>query len=113
MLTVYGLKQAVVGPRLNEDYGDTVPSRPHNVGLVANEVLATSASRNQQILDDIEEGMSILLASCILYLIIQIRCKMMDSVFGKSIFNIMLFDKLTLRLKETLKHSITLSIYQP
>ncbi|XP_031267176.1 serine/threonine-protein kinase dst1 isoform X3 [Pistacia vera] len=47
---------APVGPKLNEDYGDTVPSRPHNVGLMANEVLATSASRNQHILDDTEEG---------------------------------------------------------
>lgn len=64
LLTVYGLKQELAGLKLNEDYGDTVPSRPQNVGLVANEVPATSASRKQQILDDMEEGMSILLALC-------------------------------------------------
>lgn len=42
----------LVPPKLNEDYGDTVPSRPYNMGLqVANEVPATSTVRKQQMAD--------------------------------------------------------------
>ncbi|KAG2706930.1 hypothetical protein I3760_05G125400 [Carya illinoinensis] len=41
-----------VTPKQNEDYGDTVPSRPYNIGLqVANEVPASSTLRKQNISD--------------------------------------------------------------
>ncbi|KAK4598857.1 hypothetical protein RGQ29_016058 [Quercus rubra] len=44
-------------PNRNDDYGDTVPSRPYNIGLqVANEVLAPSALRKQHISDGTELG---------------------------------------------------------
>ncbi|XP_030956874.1 serine/threonine-protein kinase dst1-like [Quercus lobata] len=44
-------------PNRNDDYGDTVPSRPYNIGLqVANEVLAPSTLRKQHISDGTELG---------------------------------------------------------
>ncbi|KAM3707003.1 hypothetical protein ACB098_03G192300 [Castanea mollissima] len=44
-------------PNRNDDYGDTVPSRPYNIGLqVANEVLAPSTLRKQHMSDGTELG---------------------------------------------------------
>nr|XP_023894961.1 serine/threonine-protein kinase 24-like [Quercus suber] len=44
-------------PNRNDDYGDTIPSRPYNIGLqVANEVLAPSILRKQHISDGTELG---------------------------------------------------------
>lgn len=48
-----------MGSKLNEDYGDTVPSRPLNVGFQdANQVLPTSTLRKQHKLEDMEEGIA-------------------------------------------------------
>ena len=62
--TVLNLKQPLEAPNRNDDYGDTVPSRLYNIGLqVANEVLAPSTLRKQQISDGTElggEGMRVL-----------------------------------------------------
>ncbi|KAE8663913.1 Serine/threonine-protein kinase 4 [Hibiscus syriacus] len=45
----------VVGSNPNDDYGETVPSRPQNMGLqVANEVSASGTSKQQQMLDGVE-----------------------------------------------------------
>ncbi|KAK8657538.1 hypothetical protein V6N13_035769 [Hibiscus sabdariffa] len=45
----------VVGSNSIDDYGDTVPSRPQNMGLqVANEVAATGTSKKHHILDGAE-----------------------------------------------------------
>lgn len=49
------MKQPPEGPKLNEDYGDTVPSRPFNNGLqVTNEVPTASTLVKQQISDGVE-----------------------------------------------------------
>lgn len=52
---------------MNDDYGDTVPSRPQNVGLqVGNEVPTSSTLSKQQMLEGVElagEGMHVLLTS--------------------------------------------------
>lgn len=45
---------ATMGLKLNEDYGDTVPSKPQV--QVTNEVLATSTLKKQHTLEDMEEG---------------------------------------------------------
>lgn len=50
------LKQATMGLKLNEDYGDTVPSKPQV--QVTNEVLATSTLKKQHTLEDLEEGIA-------------------------------------------------------
>ncbi|KAJ7953929.1 Serine/Threonine kinase family protein [Quillaja saponaria] len=51
----YGDTQAKVSPKVNDDYGDTVPSRPQNIGVqVANEVSSASTMKNQQMLDGVE-----------------------------------------------------------
>ncbi|XVE91741.1 hypothetical protein REPUB_Repub01dG0037200 [Reevesia pubescens] len=43
------------GSKLNEDYGDTAPSKPQNMGLqVANEAPATGTLKKPQILDGVE-----------------------------------------------------------
>ncbi|XVE91630.1 hypothetical protein REPUB_Repub01dG0026800 [Reevesia pubescens] len=43
------------GSKLNEDYGDTVPSKPQNMGLqVANEAPATGTLKKPHILDGVE-----------------------------------------------------------
>lgn len=56
-LTVCNLKQTLVVPKVNDDYGDTVPSRPQNVGLqVANEVPTSSTLSKPQMLDGIERA---------------------------------------------------------
>lgn len=48
-------KQAVVGPRVSEDYRDTVPSIPQNVGVNVNdEVIATNTVRGQPLEDGLE-----------------------------------------------------------
>ncbi|GMI99858.1 hypothetical protein like AT1G69220 [Hibiscus trionum] len=45
----------VVGSNSIDDYGDTVPSRPQNMGLqVANEVSATGTSKKHHVLDGVE-----------------------------------------------------------
>ena len=54
-LHVSDLKQPPEGPKLNEDYGDTVPSRPFNNGLqVTNEVPTASTLVKQKISDGVE-----------------------------------------------------------
>lgn len=50
------LKLATMGPKLNEDYGDTVPSKPQV--QVTNEVHATSTLKKQHTLEDMEEGIA-------------------------------------------------------
>lgn len=45
-----------MGLKLNEDYGDTVPSKPQV--QVTNEVLATSTLKKQHTLEDMEEGIA-------------------------------------------------------
>lgn len=49
---------------MNEDYGDTVPSKPQNAGPVANEGPVSNTLSKQQMLDGMEpgaEGMHVLL----------------------------------------------------
>lgn len=59
------LNQGTVGPMVNEDYGDTVPSKQPNVEpQVANQISVAGFSRQQQISDDAEldaEGISMYL----------------------------------------------------
>ena len=57
VFTVFNLKQPLAAPNRNDDYGDTVPSRPYNIGIqIANEVPAPSTLRKQHISDGIEPG---------------------------------------------------------
>ena len=43
------MKQTIVAANLNQDYGDTVPSKPQNSGLqVANEMAAGGTWRKQE-----------------------------------------------------------------
>lgn len=57
VLTVDNLKQPLLAPKLNQEYGDTVPSRPYNIGLqVENEVPASGTLRNQHISDGVKLG---------------------------------------------------------
>ncbi|XWS23083.1 hypothetical protein CRYUN_Cryun29cG0091100 [Craigia yunnanensis] len=52
--TISGLNP-LEGSKLNEDYGDTVPSKPQNMGLqVANEAPATGTLKKPHILDGVE-----------------------------------------------------------
>jgi hypothetical protein len=63
------LKQPLLSPKLNQEYGDTVPSRPYNIGLqVANEVPASNTLRKQHISDGVKlggEGMHVLHIMCL------------------------------------------------
>ncbi|OMO72027.1 hypothetical protein COLO4_27862 [Corchorus olitorius] len=53
--TISGLNPPVVS-QLNEDYGDTVPSRPQNMDLqVANKVPGTGTLKKHHVLDGVEE----------------------------------------------------------
>lgn len=56
----------MVGSNLNDDYGDTVPSRPQDMGLqVANEASTTGTLNKHNILGGLEvtgEGMEFLFA---------------------------------------------------
>ncbi|XP_030547123.1 serine/threonine-protein kinase 3/4 isoform X2 [Rhodamnia argentea] len=53
ILSVDGVPE---GPQFNEDYGDTVPSKPHIVGpKVTNEILASSTIKKQPALGSLEE----------------------------------------------------------
>ncbi|KAK6251949.1 hypothetical protein QUC31_013669 [Theobroma cacao] len=53
--TISGVNQPPEGSKLNEDYGDTVPSRPQNMGLeVANEAPATGTLKKHHILDGVK-----------------------------------------------------------
>ncbi|XWS34204.1 hypothetical protein CRYUN_Cryun21dG0020400 [Craigia yunnanensis] len=52
--TISGLNP-LEGSKLNEDYGDTVPSKPQNMGLqVANQAPATGTLKKSHILDGVE-----------------------------------------------------------
>ncbi|KAJ7943326.1 Protein kinase superfamily protein [Quillaja saponaria] len=47
---------AIVASKLNDDYGETVPSRPQNIEQVANDLSSASTLKKQQILDGVEVG---------------------------------------------------------
>lgn len=47
------MKQTLVAPKVNEDYGDTVPARPPDAGLqVANEVKTSSTMDSMKLAGD-------------------------------------------------------------
>lgn len=65
-------KQMLVVAEVNHDYGDTVPSRPNNIGLQG----ASTSSNKQNISDNAEqagEGMHVMPAS---------ECYFMRKLFG-------------------------------
>lgn len=48
--------QTLVASKVNDDYGDTVPSKPQNVGQVANVGPTSNTLSKQQVSDGMELG---------------------------------------------------------
>ena len=55
------MKQTLAAPNVNDDFGDTVPSRPQNIGVQGANEVPTSSNLSKQVSDVAElaaEGMT-------------------------------------------------------
>lgn len=63
------MKQTIVAAKLNQDYGDTVPSKPQNIGIpVGNEIPAGGTLRKQELSGAglVAEGMHFIMACALI-----------------------------------------------
>lgn len=66
VIHIFNLKQPMLASKLNDEYGDTVPSRPHNMNVVgAADLSSHGTMRKLQKVEDVDTSEGL----CFLYLI--------------------------------------------